>query len=183
MQIYVHQNGQQLGPFSEAELKAQLGSGAISRQDLVWWEGQAGWAPLEQTSLAAALTAPPPAPVTGLVAAPSLVTPPSVSGAPVPAGERTSGMAIAALVCGISSLVVGITFIPAIILGHLSLGEIKRNPGMQGRGMAIAGLIFGYLMPLLFVAVVVISIILALGQTVHGVFSTINSQMQETQGS
>jgi hypothetical protein len=181
MQIYVHRDGQQLGPFSEAELKAQLGSGTISWQDLAWWEGQAGWVPIEQTSLAA--SAPPPAPAAGSIAAPSPVAAPTISGAPVPAGERTSGMAIAALVCGLSAVIIGITFIPAIILGHLSLGEIKRNPGMQGRGLAITGLVFGYLFPLLFVAIVVISVILALGQTVHGVFSTINSQLQETQGS
>jgi hypothetical protein len=53
----------------------------------------------------------------------------------------TSGMAIASLVCSL----VGIGLV-GVILGHLALGEIKRSNGYtQGRGLAIAGLIIGYL--------------------------------------
>lgn len=169
MQIYVHRGGQQLGPFTDAEIKAQLTTGTISPQDLVWWEGQAGWVPLGQSSLAAT---------------PGSVVPPPVASMtpPVVQGGRTSGLAIASLVCGVSSLLVGITCIPAIILGHLSLGEIKKNPGMQGRGMAIGGLVLGYLLPLLFVVIVSLSVMLALGQTVHGVFSTTNSHVQRSPG-
>ena len=46
MQIYIHRNNEQLGPFTEAEVRAQLASGAISPQDHVWWQGQPGWVPL-----------------------------------------------------------------------------------------------------------------------------------------
>lgn len=46
-------------------------------------------------------------------------------------------MAIAALITGILVPIVG------IILGHISLGQIKRT-GDNGRGMALAGLICGY---------------------------------------
>jgi hypothetical protein len=50
-------------------------------------------------------------------------------------------MAIASLVCSL----VGIGLV-GVILGHLALGEIKRSNGYtQGRGLAIAGLIIGYL--------------------------------------
>ena len=57
-----------------------------------------------------------------------------------PAGP-TSGMAIASLV--VSLLGIGIV---GVILGHLALNEIKKSNGyMQGRGLAIAGLIIGYL--------------------------------------
>jgi len=51
------------------------------------------------------------------------------------------------LVCACLSLICGIFgAIPAIILGHKGLFEIKTNPAMQGREMAIAGLIIGYSM-------------------------------------
>ncbi len=57
-----------------------------------------------------------------------------------PAGP-TSGMAIASLVC--SLLGIGLV---GVILGHLALNEIKKSGGYtQGRGLAIAGLIIGYL--------------------------------------
>jgi hypothetical protein len=57
-----------------------------------------------------------------------------------PAGP-TSGMAIASLVC--SLLGIGIV---GVILGHLALNEINKSNGYtQGRGLAIAGLIIGYL--------------------------------------
>jgi Tfp pilus assembly protein PilE len=60
----------------------------------------------------------------------------------------TSGKATASLVCGILSLTVFavLTGIPAIILGHMSRGEIRRAAGkLKGDGMALAGLIMGYI--------------------------------------
>jgi type II secretory pathway pseudopilin PulG len=59
----------------------------------------------------------------------------------------TDGKATASLVCGILSILCfGIlTGIPAIILGHVSRGNIQRSGGrLQGGGMALAGLILGY---------------------------------------
>ncbi len=53
----------------------------------------------------------------------------------------TNGMAIASLICG---LAFGIGAIPAVILGHLAHGQIRRN-GERGEGLAIAGLVLGYL--------------------------------------
>ncbi|MFF4411876.1 DUF4190 domain-containing protein [Streptosporangium sp. NPDC001559] len=63
-------------------------------------------------------------------------------GAPPPRGNN--GMAIAALIMGIAGLFVcGVTSIVGIVLGHISLGQIKRT-GEEGRGMAIAGLVLSY---------------------------------------
>jgi prepilin-type processing-associated H-X9-DG protein len=61
--------------------------------------------------------------------------------------RKTPGIAIASLICGILSWVcVGpLAAIPAVITGHMALGRIKRSAGaLGGRGLAIAGLIFGY---------------------------------------
>ena len=57
----------------------------------------------------------------------------------------TSGLAIGALVCGIAEIfTLGFAAIPAVILGHLARQNIRRT-GEQGDGMAIAGLVLGYL--------------------------------------
>ncbi len=64
----------------------------------------------------------------------------------IPAGEvRTSGKAIASLICGLFIFFFPISIV-AVILGHLSLSEIRKSAGrIQGQGMAIAGLVLGYL--------------------------------------
>ncbi len=73
-----------------------------------------------------------------------------------PVGEMgNSGLAITSLVCGILGLfgicpftfdITAIASIVAIICGHIALSQIKKSGGMlQGKGMAIAGLIMGYL--------------------------------------
>jgi peptidyl-prolyl cis-trans isomerase B (cyclophilin B) len=159
MQIYIYRNNQQLGPFTEAEIKAQLASGATSLQDNVWWEGQANWIPLGQSSLMATLAPTPPG---SPPMAPSPL-PGTPSTAPVTAAvPQTSNLAIWALVCGCLSLVCGLfACIPAIILGHLALCEIKKNPIHTGRGLALAGLIIGYVMTLLSIGAIVFYMSLA----------------------
>lgn len=59
----------------------------------------------------------------------------------------TSGKALASMILGISSFFFSIfTGLPAIILGHLAKTEIRKSGGrLQGGGMALAGLILGYL--------------------------------------
>jgi dipeptidyl aminopeptidase/acylaminoacyl peptidase len=50
------------------------------------------------------------------------------------------------MVMGILGLCNGVTGIPAVICGHLGLSKIKRSGGrLGGGGMAVAGLILGYL--------------------------------------
>lgn len=81
-------------------------------------------------------TTPGPTPVSGG----SFATPPPVAG-DVP----TSGKAFASLVCGIFTFFLPAS-IAAIILGHLSLSEIRKSAGrIGGRGIAVTGLVLGYL--------------------------------------
>ncbi len=71
---------------------------------------------------------------------------------PVPTAShsvpKTSGLAIAALVCGILSIIGGAIFIIplllAIIFGHIALSQCNRDPQIGGKGLAIAGLCMGY---------------------------------------
>ena len=54
-------------------------------------------------------------------------------------GTRTNGLAIAAFVMSL----VGFSFIAAI-MGHVAMGQIKRN-GEGGNGLAIAAVVIGWL--------------------------------------
>jgi predicted lipid-binding transport protein (Tim44 family) len=70
--------------------------------------------------------------------------------------------------------------LPAIILGHMARSQIKKEPSLQGGGMALAGLILGYISMALFiayVAVVGISVLIALGNQVKATTNTISSQV------
>jgi Domain of unknown function (DUF4190)/Domain of unknown function (DUF1707) len=83
---------------------------------------------------------------------------------PTAAQPTTNGMAIASLVCGIGQVVGGpIAGIAAIILGHTARRRI-RETGEQGDGMALTGLILGYIGT---VGLVVLVLLAALVLAVH----------------
>ena len=73
------------------------------------------------------------------------VSPPP-SPAPYPAPRQTSALAITSLVSGI----LGWTLLPflgsiaAVICGHMARAEIRRDPNLDGDGMAVAGLVLGW---------------------------------------
>lgn len=160
---YYGKSGQQYGPVDESTLRARIATGEVGRSDLIWCEGMPSWLPLREMPEFFEAAAPPPmptssdGPVGGPVDSSSPYAPPvsglmggyQGSGPPLP---RTNGLAIASLVCGILSLVTfcfcGGLFLglPAVICGHMSLNQIKAGNGQQeGRGMAVAGLICGYI--------------------------------------
>lgn len=82
-------------------------------------------------------------------------------GPPPPRG--TNGMSIAALIMGIAGLFLcGITSIVGVVLGHISLGQIKRT-GEEGRPMAIAGLVLSYFGILCWLLVVLLFVVIGAG--------------------
>jgi|GEM_PF-432940 len=126
MQITLQHNGQPVGPFPLAQVRAGLADGTYQPFDLAWYPGAPGWGPLANVPGIAPDTAPdyqPNGPSAG-----------------------TSSLAIWSLVLGgLSFLCAGLTGIPGVICGHLALGRIKRSGGLQtGSGLAIAGLVTGY---------------------------------------
>lgn len=79
---------------------------------------------------------------------------------PPPGNQETSGKAIASLVCGILFFFLP-SAIAAVIMGQLSLSDIRRSAGrLGGRGMAMAGLALGYvglaIIPILIIAAIAI---------------------------
>ncbi len=56
----------------------------------------------------------------------------------------TSGLAVASMVLGIL-WIYWVGSLLAVIFGHIALGNIKKSAGLQqGRGMAIAGVVLGW---------------------------------------
>jgi uncharacterized membrane protein YvbJ len=76
----------------------------------------------------------------------ALVATPAPAPAPTPraaAGERTSGMAITALIMGILGFFINPLAILAVIFGIIGLNQTNKDPSLKGRGMAVAGLVLG----------------------------------------
>jgi len=79
---------------------------------------------------------------------------------------KTNGFAIASLACGLGQLMFGpLATIPAIVLGHIARGQIKRT-GEQGAGLALAGLILGWAAVIIGILVVVAGLAVSAGM--HG---------------
>ena len=61
--------------------------------------------------------------------------------------QRTSGLAIAAFIMGLVNfvpLVNLVSWVLALIFGHVALSQIKNDPRLGGRGLAIAGISITY---------------------------------------
>jgi type IV pilus assembly protein PilA len=90
-------------------------------------------------------------------------TPSPVSEYPPPSAPvtpTTSGLAIASLICGLLFFVFP-SAAAAVVLGHISRSDIRRSRGGKtGAGMAMAGLVLGYLgisiVPILIIAAIAI---------------------------
>jgi hypothetical protein len=109
----------------------------------------------------------PPPPVVPPTAPPAQPTYPAY-GQPAPGyyAPPTNTLAIIALI-------LGFVFAPAgIICGHIALGQIKRT-GEGGRGLALAGLILGYVFTALFVLYIIgVIIFVAWAASMGGMYST-----------
>jgi hypothetical protein len=97
-------------------------------------------------------------------AVPQPVPPPAAYQFQPMAPTHTNGMAIASLICAIGQLVGGpFAGIAAIILGHMARRRI-RETGEQGDGLALTGLILGYIGTVGLALVVVLAV---LGLAIH----------------
>ena len=71
---FIAKNGQQTGPFAEAEVLQQMAAGAVGPQDLCWHEGMTNWAPI--SSVIGGVPPPPAAPPLLAPPVPAPATPP-----------------------------------------------------------------------------------------------------------
>jgi hypothetical protein len=123
------ENGLQFGPVDDAGIRQLIASGRVTPATLVWREGMPSWLPLAKVpELAQSM----------------------VPYAPYYGSAPTCGLAIASMVCGIVGFMLcyfcALLGIPAVICGHMALKQMNESPvPMSGRGMALTGLILGYL--------------------------------------
>lgn len=103
---------------------------------------------------------------------PAHVTPYSTAGAAYAYAPRTNPLAIVSLVLSLVGILTWITAIGGVITGHISLAQIKRT-GEGGRGMALAGVIVGYVMVAFMVLYVLFMVFVFAGL---GIFSSTYSR-------
>jgi hypothetical protein len=130
MQWYYTENGQQMGPISEADLGGLIAAGRIGVATLIWRDGMEHWLPLGEVSAQGGLE----------------VLPPSMGYELLRPGKN-SGFAIASMICGIVAVIpcLGFVGIPAVVCGHVAMHQIDNSRNLiVGKGMATAGLILGY---------------------------------------
>ncbi len=102
----------------------------------------------------------PPPPPTIRVAPHNFTPPPRADYNPLAASpQRTSGFAITAFVCAIANFVPFLNFVSwvlALVFGHVALNDIGKDPTLGGRGLAIAALIITYFLLILGLTFVVL---------------------------
>jgi hypothetical protein len=78
-----------------------------------------------------------------------------------PPAARTNSLAITSLICGIAQFMFGpLATITAVVCGHIARSQIRRT-GEQGAGMALAGLILGWVGIGLTVLVLIAAVLIA----------------------
>jgi hypothetical protein len=71
--------------------------------------------------------------------------------------KRTFGLAIASLVLSCLSIILGpFGCLPGIVCGHLARRGIRKSGGRGGEGIALAGLIIGYVFLILLILIVTV---------------------------
>ena len=96
-------------------------------------------------------------------------------GYPMAARRPTNQLAIVSLAAGIASFVIVplIGAIVAVVTGHMARRQIRQT-GEEGNGLALAGLILGYVHLALFALVIVLVLIFAVGMI--GILAAANHQ-------
>ena len=146
----------QHGPVSEQEIQSLMTSGKIDTNTIIWREGMGDWIPLKDVPEFQTLSNSAPNSTTTTQGSTDnqapYTSPQTYAGQPqqMMAAPPTDGLSIASLVCGILAIVICYLWaafgIPAVICGHMSLKKIKNSPiPIAGKGMAIAGLVTGYI--------------------------------------
>lgn len=136
---YTDTQNQPRGPVTLPELQELAGQGAVNPYTMVAQVGSQAWLPI------------------------GTVLPGLVPFAPQP----TEPLAIWSLCLSVAGLsCYGLTAIGGVICGHMALSALKKKPNYQGKGLAVAGLVIGYLMLLVFVGMIALIVFMGvLGAT------------------
>jgi hypothetical protein len=76
---------------------------------------------------------------------------------------KTNSLALASIICGAAQIFLGpLSTIPAIVLGHMARRQI-RSTGENGDGLALAGLLIGWVGLITFVILATVLVVLFIG--------------------
>jgi hypothetical protein len=157
MELYLHQNGEQVGPYTEDHISSMLASGELSRNDIVWHEGLTDWQAIHVVFSLPSPIAPP---------APNLRTKPSTTAPPQSLFKKIRfGSSLAALIlfalpwidiqCSEKSMVTQ-TGIQAVYGGATVSEEMKTQTGSsEPNGNSSSGDSMGFA-PLLAIALIAV---------------------------
>jgi len=136
------------GPVTADQLRQWITEGRANAQSRVKVDGAADWQSLGSLPEFAA----------DLTARPGVTAPPRQT---IPVESKTSGMAIASLVCGILGLFICVTAPVGLVLGIVARSQIKKSQGrLTGSGLATAGIITSAVLGLLFLVAVLAGMLL-----------------------
>ncbi len=132
---FYEKHGQEMGPVGSGELQVMVSSGQLAAADRVWNGEMSDWQPVSAVPSLAVL----------LKSDQASADAPLLSRQPP---SRYSMMAITSLVFGILGMtaIFFLGSIVAVATGHTALRQIEDSQGtLGGRGVAIAGLVLGYI--------------------------------------
>lgn len=154
--------GRRFGPYQPAEFDAMLRSRQVPVDAWVYPPGAGRWLPVAE-----AVALYPPVPPAAWAPSSSPMAPPVSAG--YPALTPINGIAITCFVLALVSIPLSFVLIgfalavAAVVLGHLSIREIRRaqerSEPQRGRGLAIAGLVIGYGM-IAFCALLIVAVLI-----------------------
>lgn len=150
----------QFGPVAEEDIQRMIASGELHGNDLLWQAGMTDWVEVQEVFPSAAAAAGPAAPLQPEGVDVTQPSPPETfkpvterqvrrmpDATPVGGTQvRVHPLAILSVVLAVASLFVCVSAIPAVIVGHMALAQINREPERyEGKSVAIVGLVLGYL--------------------------------------
>jgi len=84
--------------------------------------------------------------------------------------KQLNHLAVASLACGVAQpFTAGLSTIPAVVLGHVARGQIRRS-GQDGAGLALTGLLLGWAGVVLIAFLIGIAAIFLFAASPHSVF-------------
>ena len=150
MKIFLLQDTKQLGPYSADEIRSRITSGEVALSTLAWAEGMQDWVPVSEILLDGAQSSPP-LPISTPIESPITRAETTYSPKKKPRIRKEPSYKKRDLaICGLAFGIIGAWFpplaIPAVICGHKALAKLKKFPQRYGgKGMAMAGVILGWL--------------------------------------
>lgn len=166
-------DGEQHGPVEADDIRSRQKSGELSNATLVWKEGMAQWSPLEEVlELREPVPSEGESVAEGSPSVPNLAQAPAAAPMNQPAPQliapvQQNTMALVSMILGIISIalcMMALTGIPAVICGHIARKQFRESPVPQsGEGMALTGLILGYVAIAITVAYIVFMVIIFAG--------------------